>query len=172
MKNHKFRNLFWVILTSIILIIIVLIKFSGSYIGSKSNTNDQSQSSNYSLEDYKDLYGTWSIEKHITSNMKTSLNESIINLCIGQKFTIEEAKISSIYGTINEPTIEQGTITSQDFYKHYDDTFENLHIPGDKVKYFRITKPEETSHSATILIADNNTVYVLLGGSLFQLKKL
>ncbi|NRT71025.1 hypothetical protein [Clostridium beijerinckii] len=171
MKNPRSKSLYILV----IILFIVLISAFSFFRYSNSNppkgnsdlSNNESQDSSY----YKSLYGTWTIEKHIPSNIKTTLSESTISLCIVQKFTIEKDKISSIYGTVSDPTINEGTITATEFYSAYNDTFKNLGILGDKIKYIKITQPEKTTHSATLFITDDQKVYALLGGALFELKK-
>lgn len=173
-KNFKVKKpLVLVIVTLIIIatIIAILTHSIDSKNDSTKKPTDPSISDSSGSSYYESLYGTWTITKHIPSNIKTTLSDSIISFCIGQKFTIEKDKITSIYGTISNPTIKEGIMTASDFSHTYNDIFKNLGISGDKVKYIQITQTEKNSHSVTIFIADDGKVYALLGGALFELKK-
>ncbi|WP_026887447.1 hypothetical protein [Clostridium beijerinckii] len=171
MKNSKSKK-FYILL--IILLIVLIAAFSFFRYSNSNPPKDNNDSSNSESQDssyYRSLYGTWTIEKHIPSNIKTTLSESTLSLCIGQKFTIEKDKISSIIGSVSDPIINEGTIASSEFYNTYNDTFKNIGISGDKIKYIKITQPEKAGHSATLFITDDKKVYALLGGALFELKK-
>lgn len=128
---------------------------------------DDNSSSSY----YTDLYGTWTVTRHVPSTIKTTLSDSIISLCIGQKFTIEENKISSLFLTISDPVIKEGTITASDFSNKYNDTFKNLGISGNEVKYVNISEKDKSDHSATIFISSDGKTYALLSGALFELER-
>ncbi len=132
-----------------------------------NSITDDNSSSSY----YTDLYGTWTVTRHVPSTIKTTLSDSIISLCIGQKFTIEENKISSLFLTISDPVIKEGTITSSDFSNKYKDTFKNLGIAGDELKYVNISEKDKSDHSATIFISNDGKTYALLSGALFELQR-
>lgn len=178
MKNFKFKKLFISVIIAVIVIIIVFIGFRIFNTVTNKNTNppannsssNDSNDSGSNLSYYSKLYGTWSITSHIPSKIKTTLSESIINFCIGQKFTIEKDKISSIYATIENPIIDEKVMTSSEFYNTYKDTFENIGISGDKVEYIHITQPDDSDHSVTLFISEDGKVYALLKGALFELK--
>jgi hypothetical protein len=173
-KNFKLKKLPVMVIAILIIIATVItirIHSNNSNNDLTKKPTDPSTSDNSGSSYYESLYGTWTITNHIPSNINTTLSDSIISLCIGQKFTIEKDEITSIYGTISNPTIKEEIMTASDFSHTYNDTFKNLGISGDKVKYIKITQPEKNNHSVTILIADDGKVYALLGGALFELKK-
>jgi len=170
-KVKKLLVLVIVILITIATIITILTHSIGYNNDSTKKPTDSSTSDSSDSSYYESLYGTLTITKHIPSNIKTTLSDSIISFCIGQKFTIEKDKVTSIYATISNPTIKEGIMTASDFSNTYNDTFKNLGISGDKVKYIQITQTENTNHSVTIFIADDRNVYALLRGALFELKK-
>lgn len=123
---------------------------------------------------YKSLYGTWSVKEYIPSNIKLTLPEeykSYISLSIGQEFTIESDKISSIYQTISNPKIKESTITASDFSEKWGDTFENIGISGTEVKSVHISDSSKSSRYVDIFIADDEKVYALVKGALFELEK-
>ncbi len=132
-----------------------------------NSITDDNSSSSY----YTDLYGTWTVTRHVPSTIKTTLSDSIISLCIGQKFTIEENKISSLFLTISDPVIKEGTITASDFSNKYKDTFKNLGIAGNELKYVNISEKDKSDHSATIFISSDGKTYALLSGALFELQR-
>lgn len=178
MKNLKLKKLF--IFVIIVVIFITALTVLINYVNStklKSNTDstkkntDSSTSDNSNSSYYKSLYGTWVIVRHVPSNIKTTLSDSIISFCIGQEFTIEEDKITSTFATISNPNIKEGIMTASEFSNKYNDTLENLGIYGDKVKYVTVTQTEKTSNYVDIFIADDGKVYALLRGALFELEK-
>jgi len=173
-KIFKFKKLLVLITVSITFIatITILTTFINSNNDSTNKITDPSTSDNTDSAYYETLYGTWSISNHIPSNIKTTLSDSIISFCIGQEFTIGKDNITSIFATISNPTIKEGFITASDFSDTYNDTFKHLGMPGDKIKYIKITQTEKTNNSVTIFIADDGKVYALLKGALFELKKL
>lgn len=174
MKNFKVKKLIVLVIAALIIIATIITILTHSINSNNDSTKkptDSSTSDSSGSSYYESLYGTWTITKHIPSNIKTTLSDSIISFCIRQKFTIEKDKITSIYGTISNPTIKEDIMTASDFSHTYNDTFKNLDIYGDKVKYIKITQPEKNNHSVTIFIADDGKVYALLGGALFELKK-
>jgi len=174
MKNFKVKKLLVLVIVTLITIVTIITILKHSIDSKNDSTKKPTDSSTSDSSDssyYKSLYGTWTITNHIPSNIKTTLSDSIISFCIGQKFTIEKDKITSIYATISNPTIKEGIMTASDFSNTYNDTFKNLGISGDKVKYIQITQTENINHSVTIFIADDGKVYALLGGALFELKK-
>jgi uncharacterized protein YcsI (UPF0317 family) len=171
LKNFKFKKLFIFIIIAFAATIMALTFFKYSDNNPIKNNTDSSTNDNSDLPYYKSLYGTWSIESHIPSNIKTTLSDSIISFCIGQKFTIEKDKITSIYASISNPTINEGIMTASEFYNTYNDTFKNIGIHGDKIKSIRITQSEKTNHSVTLFISDDGKVYAMLNGALFELKK-
>ncbi|EHJ00638.1 hypothetical protein CDLVIII_4105 [Clostridium sp. DL-VIII] len=132
-----------------------------------NSITDDNSSSSY----YKDLYGTWTVTRHVPSSIKTTLSDSIISLCIGQKFTIEENKISSLFITISDPVIKEGTITASDFSNKYKDTFKNLGIAGNELKYVNVSEKDKSDHSATIFISSDGKTYALLSGAFFELQR-
>ena len=174
MKNFKVKKLLVLVIVAFIIIATIITILTHSI---NSNNNSTKKPTDPSTIDssgssyYESLYGTWTITKHIPSNIKTTLSDSIISFCIGQKFTIEKDKITSIYGTISNPTIKEEIMTASDFSHTYNDTFKNLGISGDKVKFIKITQLDKSNHSVTIFIANDGSVYALLGGALFELKK-
>lgn len=172
MKKFKMKNLFY------FLIIIFLVAITSFEIykyldknSSKRIPNSVTDEKNTNSSYYASLYGTWTVTKHIPSKIKTNLSDSIISLCIGQKFTIEENQISSIFATISDPIIKEGTITASDFSNEYNDTLKNLGIPDNEVKYVNITEKDKNNHSVTIFITNEEKVYALLSGALFQLER-
>jgi hypothetical protein len=178
MKNLKLKKVFIFVIVVIILVAsaTILINYinsnkSKSNIDSTKNNTDSSTNDNSYSPYYKSLYGTWVIASHVNSNMETTLSDSIISFCIGKEFTIEKDKITSNFATISNPAIEEGIMTASDFSNKYNDTFKNLGMSGDKVKYVRITQPENTNNYVTIFIADDGKVYALLRGALFELEK-
>ncbi|WP_315068865.1 hypothetical protein [uncultured Clostridium sp.] len=132
-----------------------------------NSITDDNSSSSY----YTDLYGTWTVTRHVPSTIKTTLSDSIISLCIGQKFKIEENKISSLFLTISDPVIKEGTITASDFSNKYKDTFKSLGIAGNELKYVNISEKDKSDHSATIFISSDGKTYALLSGALFELQR-
>lgn len=174
MKNFKVKKLLVLVIVTLIIIATIITILTHSINSNNDSTKkptDPSTSDSSSSSYYESLYGTWTVTKHIPSNIRTTLSDSIISFCIGQKFTIEKDKITSIYGTISNPTIKEEIMTASDFSHIYNDTFKNLGISGDKVKYIKITQPEKDNHSVTIFLADDGKVYALVGGALFELKK-
>lgn len=170
MKNFRFKKSFIFIIILFIAAIAIFIGFKYYNLNNISENKNPSVNDNSDLLYYNKLYGTWHIENHIPSKIKTTLSESIINFCIGQKFTIEKDKISSIYATIENPIIDEKVMTSSEFYNTYKDTFENIGISGDKVEYIHITQPDDSDHSVTLFISEDGKVYALLKGALFELK--
>ena len=173
MKDFKAKKLLVLVIVALIVIVTIITIFTHSINSNNDSTKkptDPSASDNSGSSYYESLYGSWTITKHIPSNIRTTLSDSIISFCIGQKFTIKKDDITSIYGTISNPTIKEEIITASDFSHTYNDTFKNLGISGDKVKFIKITQPEKSNHSVTIFIADDEKVYALLGGALFELK--
>ena len=59
-------------------------------------------------------------------------------------------------------------MTSSEFSNKYKDTLKNIGISGDKVKYVHISSG---GNYVDIFIADDNTVYTLVKGALFELEK-
>jgi len=167
-KLHILVIVAFIIIATIITILIHSINSNNNPI---KKTTDPLTSDSSGSSYYESLYGSWTITKHISSNIRTTLSDSLISFCIGQKFAIERDKITSIYGIISNPTIKEEIMNASDFSHTYNDTFENLGISGDKVKFIKITQPEKNNHSVTIFIADNGEVYALFGGALFELKK-
>jgi len=114
---------------------------------------------------YKSLYGTWKIGNHIPSNVET-----IFDSFIGEKVTIKSNSISLSLGTnnktISNPTIKEGTMKSLDFSSTY-----KVDVSGDTVKYVRIIQTEKPDNYVTIFITNDGTVYTLVVGELFELKK-
>ena len=175
MKNFQTKKLLVLVIVAFIIIATIITILTHSINSNNNPTNkptDPSTSDTSGSSYYESLYGAWTITKHIPSNIRTTLSDSLISFCIGQKFTIEKDKITSIYGTISNPTIKEEIMTASDFSHTYNDTFENLGIYGNKVKFIKITQPEKNNHSVTIFIADNGEVYALLGGALFKIKKI
>jgi D-alanine-D-alanine ligase-like ATP-grasp enzyme len=119
MIKFKSKKLF----ASILIIILIIISVFAIYIYSKSNPakniTDSSTSESTSSSYYSDLYGTWVITKHIPSNIKTLLSDSMVSFCIGQKFTVEEDKITSLFSIIQNPSIVEGIMTASNFTKKY-----------------------------------------------------
>ncbi|MDR3594567.1 hypothetical protein [Clostridium sp.] len=168
MKKFKIKKLYILLIIIALTALAICIYFNNNSIKKINNPppNESSTSSYYSS-----LYGTWSVTKHIPSKIKTNLSDSVISLCINQKFTIEKDKITSLLGTINNPVISEGTITASDFSNKYNDTLKNLGIPGDTLKYINITETDKGNHSVTIFIANDGKVYALLSGALFELER-
>lgn len=161
-KNYIF--LFIILLTTLT----ICIYFNTNSI---KKINNSSPNERLNTSYYSNLYGTWSVKKHIPSKIKTNLSDSMISLCINQKFTIEKDKITSLLGTINNPALNEGIITASDFFNKYNDTLENLGISGDNLKYVTITETDTGNHSVTIFISNDNKIYALLSGALFELEK-
>lgn len=140
---------------------------SGGGGGSSSNT---SSSSNISVtSSYSDLYGTWKVDSHIKSNIKSELSEEAINLAIGEKFIVSKNQITSIPLTIVNPIIEEETLTSSEFSDKYDDTFSNLGISGDKVKCIKVTRSDNKNHSVDLIITEKGKVLAIIKGTVFKL---
>ncbi|WP_297420960.1 hypothetical protein [Clostridium sp.] len=169
-KSKKLLMLLPIIILISILMLIIHLYFNNNSLNYNSKNNENNNTTN-STSYYSSLYGTWTVKKHIPSNIKTSLSDSIISLCIGQKFTIEKDEITSFFATISNPVINEGIITASDFSKKYNDNFNNLGIPGDELKYVKITEPNKSNHTVTIFIATDGNVYALLSGALFELEK-
>ena len=170
MKIFKLKKL--LVLITVAITFIATITILTTFIDSNNDSTNKITGDNADSPYYETLYGTWSISNHIPSNIKTTLSDSIISFCIGQEFTIGKDNITSIFATISNPTIKEGLMTASDFSNTYNDTFKNLGISGDKIKYIRITQTEKTTNYVTIFIADDGNVYALLKGALFELKKL
>jgi hypothetical protein len=171
MKKLKIKNSFTIF--SLIFIILIAFFAMNKYFTNinikkmpESSTDDSSNSSYY-----KTLYGTWTVTKHIPSKMKTTLSNTIISFCIGQKFTIDKDQITSTFATLSNLTINEGIMTSLDFSNTYNDTFKNLGISGNEVEYIKVTEADSTNHSVTILISNDGKVYALLSGAFFELVK-
>jgi len=140
---------------------------SGGSGGSSSSASTTTSSNPY----YESLYGTWKIAKSIPSNITETLSTSTslpLSSFVGQEVVIDSNKISVSIKTISNPTITEGIITSSEFYSKYNDTFANIGISGDNVKYVHISTG---SNYVDIFITDNGTVYTLVKGALFELEK-
>lgn len=168
LKKFKIKKSYILLIITALTTLSICIYFNNNSIKKINNSSpNESSISSY----YSSLYGTWSVKKHISSKIKTNLSDSMISLCINQKFTIKKNKITSLFGTINNPAISEGTITASDFSNKYNDTLKNLGIPGDNLKYIKITETDKGNHSVTIFIATDRKVYALLSGALFELEK-
>lgn len=169
LKKFKIKKLYIVFIIIALTTLTTCIYFNNNSVKKINNSSpNESSTSSY----YSSLYGTWSVRRHIPSKIKTNLSDSMISLCINQKFTIEKDKITSLLGTVSNPTISEGTITASDFSNKYNDTLKNLGIPEDNLKYINITETGKGNHSVTIFISDDGKVYALLSGVLFELEKL
>lgn len=166
MNKFKIKKSYFLLTIIVLTTLIICIYFNNNSI-KKINNPTPNESSNSSY--YSNLYGTWSVKKHIPSKNKTNLSDSMISLCINQKFTIEKDKITSLLGTINNPVINEGTISASDFSNKYTDALQDLGIPEDTLKYITIT--DKGTHSVTIFIANDRKAYALLSGALFELEK-
>lgn len=141
---------------------------SGGGGGSSSSSDTDDDTESY----YESLYGTWTIGDYIPSKIDDSLSESELELykgfAIGEQFTVEDDKITSdFYGTIDDPSIKEETMTASEFKSKYKDTFENVGIPGEEVKYIRISG---SGHSVTVFIDEDDNVYALAKNMLFHLE--
>jgi len=142
---------------------------SGGSGGGSSSTSDSTTTASHPY--YASLYGTWTIAKSIPSKMPETLSTSTImplSAFVGQKVIIDSNKISVSIKTLSNPTIKEGTMTSSEFSSKYNDTLKNLGISGDKVKYVHISN---SNNYVDVFIADDNTVYTLVKGALFELEK-
>lgn len=120
---------------------------------------------------YSDLYGVWKVKEHINSNMKPGIDESIIPLAIGERFTISSSKIFSLITTIESPIVEENVITSEEFSEIWDDTLSNLGISGDKVKCIKISEKNNSTHYAHLIITEDGKVYIIGKNVVFLLTK-
>jgi len=139
--------------------------------GSSSSSSDSTTTSSHPY--YESLYGTWIIGNNIPSNIPIDATYSpYLSLIPGGTIKIESNKlslsVSFLNKTISNPTIKEGTMTSSEFSSKYNDTLKNVGISGDTVKYVHISN---SSYYVDIFIADDDTVYALVKGALFELEK-
>lgn len=143
----------------------------GSSSGGSSHSGGGSTSDNDSSKNsYQTLYGNWTVERHIPSNMNSKLSNDMIGFCIGQSFNIEKDKITSDYKNIYDPKVTEKTMTNSEFQDKYHDTFKNVGISGDKVKDIKIYS-KANNKSVNLLVSDDGHVYSIAGNTLFELEK-
>lgn len=171
MKKSKIKKLIIFLTISLLIIAAVFTIYIMSNNNSTKKSPDSSSNDSQDSSYYSSLYGTWVVTKYIPSNIKTSLSSSLISFCVGQKFTIDSEKISSVLGTIDNPTIKEGIMTDSDFFNTYNDTLNNIGITDNKIRYITLTQNGETPHSVTILITNNNKTYAILKGAIFELTR-
>lgn len=143
----------------------------GSGGGSGSSSDSSSKSSLSTNSSYSDLYGTWKVKSHVSSNMESELSEEAINLAIGEEFIVAKNQITSIPLTIANPIIKEEPLTSSEFSDKYKDTFSSLDISGDKVKCINVTRSDNKNHSVDLIITENGNVLALIKGTVFKLAK-
>ncbi|MGG7152321.1 N-acetylmuramoyl-L-alanine amidase family protein [Clostridium neonatale] len=141
----------------------------GSGGGGGSSSGSSSKSSLSTNSSYSDLYGMWKVDSHIESNMKSELEDDMINLAIGEKFVVSKNQITSIPLTISNPIIDEEILTSSEFSDKFDDTFANLGIPGNKVKCITVTRSDNKNHSVDLIITEKGKVLVIVKGTVFKL---
>lgn len=151
---------------------------SGGSGGSSGGSSGSSSSSSYS----KSLYGTWDVSSIVTPKLKNAVSnenkDNFVKLAVGLDFTISSTRITlNGFGQVNNPSISEGTITSSAFYSKYGNTFKELGIYGDQVKYVssNITatyNSKDYNIPVTVLIADDGNVYALVDNyALYKLAK-
>ena len=146
---------------------------SGSSNSSRSSSTSSSSSSttNVTGTTYKDLYGNWVVEKHIDSNIPTQLDNTLINLAIGEKFNIQSDKIISSIKTISNPKVTEKVLTASDFYNKYSDTLQNVGISGNTVKFITVSQSDKPTNSVDVIVSNDGHVYSVVKGALFELER-
>lgn len=146
---------------------------SGGSGGSSGGSSSTSSTTLY----YKDLYGKWTLGDCVSSNMDNTSKVldskiSLASILYGKHPTItissDKIDIPEVF-TISTNSIKEGTMTSSEFKKKYNNvTFSDVGISGDTVKYVTVSGSERT---ATILISDNDDVYVLYKNLLYKIEQ-
>ncbi|OOM18674.1 autolysin [Clostridium saccharobutylicum] len=141
----------------------------GSSGGSSSSSSSNSSSSNSS---YSNVFGTWKVEKRLDSNATSQLSALKISLAIGENVTISSSKIHTSIGNVNNPKFSSKTLTASAFAASYPDTFASLGIDADKIQCVTVSGSFDGSNgSGSLLVIDNNTLYVYAKGTLFELDR-
>lgn len=138
--------------------------------GGGSSTSSTIEDSD--LPSYSDLYGTWKISQYISnSGIESDLSELLINLAIGEKISVSENKISSNgYSTV-DPIIEESILTNSEFKDIFGVNLSKLGISDNKVKCITVTRSENTSQSATLIVTKSKKVVAIVEGAPFKLTK-
>ncbi len=146
---------------------------SGGSGGSGSSSSSTSSKTSY----YESLYGTWTLGDCVSSNMSNG-NDNIslayanaylsLNGNPTVKISSSQINISGI-ATVSTSSIKEGTMTSSEFKSKYNNvSFKDVGISGDTVKYVTVAG---SGRSATIIIPDSGSTYVLYKNLLYTIEK-
>lgn len=151
---------------------------SSSSAVSNESSSERSSSGNDSsdLNQSKVYFGSWVIEKYISTGAVEGFSKSSANDYVGEKITVNADSIKTDDGTVDNPEFKEATLTNTDFYNDRKIFFSNAGITGDsvtevKVSNYNINSGTEDRIGSNFIVTNDNQVYTFIAGALFKLSK-
>lgn len=132
----------------------------------KDNESSDSEESPY--------YGTWVIKRVVPTSNVTALTTESVNDYIGKKIIVNEKQIVTSKGTIENPVYQENILTDDDLYMNNRIHFSSLEVTDNTVTGIDVSNYQhetENGIGATFILTNDNRVYTIIGGGLFELSK-